>query len=971
MMLNQMVNHHDKYVNFHVFKKLKEGMSPADLLVGEAMDFFNNRDFTVDVVDLLIKVACDALFLDLFIYQRHEGYVQRVKTSGGQACREIHVKFTHNNISSLGNHYDAIVQKTPDIVVMEDLGPEEEEDDLITQPPNVNNSGDSGVSQPEIIEILSDYEVEGDMNLEFPEDASGQNIPRIGRGKYFPVYLFEGMDAEKVDALPGDVDGKKMYIMSTSGKDWRTLTNDLHHFVMRTSSKANYHGTIKTGTCIGSWICPNKNCAFRKLSHGNQPNRINFVRPKGPRKYKICNQCDTVAVQEGCGARKMVDYDPNREQATVFHLGKHKCWQKLDTKRKMQETVKNRSVQKGGTAKSMAMNEIMHALSTGIKTGDMSNIRSTAANWTDLKTARQVLKEQDQFQGEDHNSFDAVAIAKRATDELDPYYIYRINNKYMNNGVDYVFKSSRVMAEIAISMDIEGPKSLFQLENAYFDCTHTHVYGFKSMGIWTVHPTLGEMLRLASMELRSENTEAIAKCLKNFNKILQDITGNPEYKFNPRTFMCDEGSANYQAVQLVYGAEFTRERVKGCQWHYKYNLLHRVNQVGPDMRDLFHGLCKKICEVTTVTEYELIKGRLDQIAKAYPEVAKWIDWWHTRRYHIFTPFRFAGLPGCNLAEAGNAGWKMPTMRLVDAAKYDVSTMIWMEEQIYKFNRNLGSSIGRAPNRAARDAKDRDGQMCVAEGFAKIVKDRKAMLREAESIMNPPFYLPPGKNTHKPPKRKVVLSDVVDDVGLDDEEDAEYVPPEPKKSKATKKKDNGPAKKKDPPAAAPQKQPTRKKAPARKTTAKAKQAQKIAMDEDVHREKIQIAVEVMGLEEVPDVRGGHHKNPPVIICCTGTAIRRCYGCDKDITAEQKRYPRDLVFRRRGEAEWYDKKRNEKRSAMSNLHYHLNPKCLRSKDPSLNWKVIMMTDDAFDDLTRDQMQVLHDEGFLKHVVANLEK
>ena len=74
--------------------------------------------------------------------------------------------------------------------------------------------------------------------------------------------------------------------------------------------------------------------------------------------------------------------------------------------------------------------------------------------------------------GEDNNSFDAVAIIKKQADLKDEFYIYKINNGSMINCSDYVFKSSRVMAEVAVQMDVTGPENILQQENAYFDVTH-------------------------------------------------------------------------------------------------------------------------------------------------------------------------------------------------------------------------------------------------------------------------------------------------------------------------------------------------------------------------------------------------------------------------------------------------------------------------------------------------------------------
>ena len=77
-----------------------------------------------------------------------------------------------------------------------------------------------------------------------------------------------------------------------------------------------------------------------------------------------------------------------------------------------------------------------------------------------------------------------------------------------------------------------------------------------------------EMLRLASMEM-SENTNDISIFFILFNEVLEQVSGIKGYKLNPRCFMCDEGGANYSAVREVYGEEFCRVWVRGCQFHFK------------------------------------------------------------------------------------------------------------------------------------------------------------------------------------------------------------------------------------------------------------------------------------------------------------------------------------------------------------------------------------------------------------------
>ena len=129
----------------------------------------------------------------------------------------------------------------------------------------------------------------------------------------------------------------------------------------------------------------------------------------------------------------------------------------------------------------------------------------------------------------DENSFNAIAIIKRKTDEYDLYYIYRVNNGLCNNTSDYVFKSSREMVQTAIMMDIDNPEANpLQLENCYFDAMHKCVQGFKSLRLWTFHPTMKKIFHLASMEIHSENTWDIAQFFNFFNKIIAKEKKSPD-----------------------------------------------------------------------------------------------------------------------------------------------------------------------------------------------------------------------------------------------------------------------------------------------------------------------------------------------------------------------------------------------------------------------------------------------------------
>ena len=145
---------------------------------------------------------------------------------------------------------------------------------------------------------------------------------------------------------------------------------------------------------------------------------------------------------------------------------------------------------------------------------------------------------------------------------------------------------------------------------------------------------------------------------------------------------------------------------------------------------------------------------MKQIADLYPELHPFVKYWDLRKTHVFAPFRGGGLPGLNMSEPGNASFKPAgTMRLIHAAKYDVSSMMLQESQMDMFQRNLLPCSGRAPTKESRDAKDRAQQLRVAEDFANIFNNVEEVLSEARQGVAPDSYLPAKTASHRAPTKR--------------------------------------------------------------------------------------------------------------------------------------------------------------------------------------------------------------------------
>ena len=149
-------------------------------------------------------------------------------------------------------------------------------------------------------------------------------ISNISHGKPFPRWYFATMTPIEVPSLPLHIDGTAYYKIPATNSIWKSVTKDLQHFTMTTTSREGFSGEVHIGQCYGSFVCRNERCPFVLTLNNHVPNRVSWRTPRGCRNVKICCICDETAMREGCGARKMIEYNDTTSTAIVYHLGNHK-----------------------------------------------------------------------------------------------------------------------------------------------------------------------------------------------------------------------------------------------------------------------------------------------------------------------------------------------------------------------------------------------------------------------------------------------------------------------------------------------------------------------------------------------------------------------------------------------------------------------------------------------------------------------
>ena len=1019
MITAHLIDHFDDYTQWH-------GASP-DQLVDEASQFFDDRNFNTDIVDIIVQATAAALNIQIKIYRRSaQGNIQVTEIGDANAEKTINLKLNcsersiRNPTYTGDNHYDSLVihykfldEEQPYEDQPSTSGqqlPEEEEEevidltqiespskgdnkvpkrerkiscddfiDLTDSPVKVplshsdTEAGSTETTDTESISVQSDLnerlefiqetldqlkdpdngtdDIETDpgpithhLRLDDPEREQEIIEQYLRPSTIFPTFLFNRTVPKKVDFLPHNIDGNVYYKVKCTTRNYCKKVSDRRWFYMRTSSRKGLRGIRKVGTCKGSWQCINPECSFLKTE--KKANTYHFEYRGGSR---ACYSCGRYASLVPCGARKMFELSIGSEYAHVYHIGKHTCTLHQEIGSDLDFTQSWLERFPGLSYRELKSAVIQNYLDAGDhKEAESAAYRITNQAFRKLKRAMKVDQNSEEVQTQ---SLEAVAEVKKASDDIDPFYIYQVNSKKMNNRPDYVMKASSKILQLAIDMDVDGPENPLQLEDAYFDGAHSRCSEFISLGLWVMHPSMRQIIRLASMEVRTEHTDELSIFWILLNEMLAKLTKKPNYKFNPRHILFDEAGANFTSVKGVFGDDFVKQRVVTCQWHFMNKVMERVQKI-PNEKDAeeFATKAAQMCRVPTVAEFELLYARLKELCDDYPEVTgDFLVWYYARRSHLFRAFRAGRHSGVNLAEIGNAMWKpRRKLSLVAAAKDDITTMMQQESDLQRFNEGTGFKRGYAPTDAQRATKEKRAQMEEGRSFAEMLQNEAAFQMQRDTEADPPYFMPGAKAKHKPTKKTKGVE-----------------------GKEFTRKGKG-----------------RGKTSAKRTTPSLNEildqlnrAKKIQQGEDVPDLPEEVA-EPQVQQGMPVLGSGPERrkirpikstpefpNQPHIVHSLWN-VSKCQGCPKDIDTTKKA-PHDIFFRMKAVRPYQDKATHMWHDKVSNVYFHLNLGCLNKFDPTLNTEEITMTNEMFYSISDVHFKHLASLGILKHIIGNKGK
>ena len=126
---------------------------------------------------------------------------------------------------------------------------------------------------------------------------------------------YENVEVNRVDELPWEIDGLKIYKKKSTMDFWWDETKDGRWWKVSDSSHSGKNGERKFLTCTGSYVCDNPSCS--KLTSKGVKNHNHSIQAKGG--GYTCHSCGYYVQKEHCGAMKILDFNINTNYITAYH----------------------------------------------------------------------------------------------------------------------------------------------------------------------------------------------------------------------------------------------------------------------------------------------------------------------------------------------------------------------------------------------------------------------------------------------------------------------------------------------------------------------------------------------------------------------------------------------------------------------------------------------------------------------------
>ena len=149
----------------------------------------------------------------------------------------------------------------------------------------------------------------------YSTDSSDDDpFPCVKQGRFGPKF-WDGVKVERVDIIPNDISGRKVYEVESSGSAKLSSVRDGRNWKKDSETQWCGFSRVRYSDCASSYECTNPDCDFKR-EYG-VVNRSQFD------KTRKCRVCHHQGRNVPCSARRYVAF--LRKSIRVYHYGEHTC----------------------------------------------------------------------------------------------------------------------------------------------------------------------------------------------------------------------------------------------------------------------------------------------------------------------------------------------------------------------------------------------------------------------------------------------------------------------------------------------------------------------------------------------------------------------------------------------------------------------------------------------------------------------
>lgn len=101
--------------------------------------------------------------------------------------------------------------------------------------------------------------------------------------------------------------------------------------------------------------------------------------------------------------------------------------------------------------------------------------------------------------------------------------------------------------------------------------------------------------------------------------MLQSVSDDPIYLFNPTGFVMDEAGGNWNSLKIVYGNDAV-SRAVSCEFHFKQSVGRKSGKLSNDLsKEKFESLAYSLLQANTPSVFEKRRTEMNHFIKENPE----------------------------------------------------------------------------------------------------------------------------------------------------------------------------------------------------------------------------------------------------------------------------------------------------------------------------------------------------------------